>query len=72
MEYEKKLKTRVVNEFSSKENVAEVLDLVRGERVAGELVVNVAPNGGVSSIVFREREKTHAVENENDSHVISS
>ena len=54
----KSAKVRVTNEFHSKADVSEVLDFVKSEKVPGELVISLPGNGGVSGIVFREKERT--------------
>ena len=61
-EFRKTAKIRATNQFSSKADVAEVLDFVKEQKVPGELVVSLPGNGGVTSIEFREKEKTLAVE----------
>lgn len=55
--FKKKGFVRAVNEFSPKEDPAEVVAFVKGERVAGELVFVFPGNGGTSAIVFREKER---------------
>lgn len=57
MIFKKRGFARAVNEFSSKADVAEVLALVKAQRVPGELVVSLPGNGGVAAIVFREKEQ---------------
>ena len=57
MNFKKKAFARAVNEFSSKEEVSEVLAFVKGQRVPGELVVSLPGNGGIAGIVFREKER---------------
>lgn len=59
MDFEKKIHVRAVNSFGPRADVAAVLALVREQRIAGELIVSLPGNGGVSSIVFRESEKVH-------------
>ena len=59
MEFEKKIHVRAVNVFGPRADVGTVLALVREQRIAGELVVSLPGNGGISSIVFRESEKIH-------------
>ena len=58
-EFQKKVQLRVINEFAPKSDVAEVLTFVREQKVPGELIISLPGNGGVSSITFREKEKTH-------------
>ena len=58
-EFQKKVQLRVINEFAPKSDVAEVLAFVREQKVPGELIISLPGNGGVSSITFREKEKTH-------------
>lgn len=48
---------RGVNEFSPKEDPAEVVAFVKGQRVPGELVFSFPGNGGTSAITFREKER---------------
>jgi len=57
MNFKKKAFARAINEFSSKEDVSEVLAFVKGQHVPGELVVSLPGNGGVAGIVFREKEQ---------------
>ena len=58
-EFQKKVQLRVINEFAPKSDVAEVLAFVREQKVPGELIISLPGNGGVSSITFREKGKTH-------------
>lgn len=56
MDFKKKGFVRAVNEFTPKADVAEVLAYAKAQKVPGELVVSLPGNGGVTSIVFREKE----------------
>ena len=60
--FRKSAKVRVTNEFPSKSDVAEVLTFVREQKVPGELVISLPGNGGISGIVFREKESEMAAE----------
>lgn len=62
MEFTKKVHLRVANEFPSKSDIADVLSFVKEQRVPGELVISIPGNGGVTSIMFREKEKVHSGE----------
>lgn len=64
IKFKKKGFARAVNEFSSKENVADVLTFVKEQKVPGELVVSLPGNGGVAAITFREKEHVIEVESE--------
>jgi hypothetical protein len=55
-DFKKKGFIRAVNEFSPKSDVAEVLAFVKEQRVPGELRIVLPGNGGVSSVVFLEKE----------------
>lgn len=57
IEFRSTTKLRATNEFSSKSDVAEVLAFVREQKVPGELVISLPGNGGISGIVFREKER---------------
>lgn len=58
-EFTKKVQLRVINEFTPKSDVAEVLAFVKEQKVPGELIISLPGNGGITTIVFREKEKTH-------------
>ena len=51
------VKLKATHEFSSKEDVAEILAYVRGQKVPGEIVISLPGNGGISGIIFREKER---------------
>jgi hypothetical protein len=55
--FKKKGFVRAVNEFSPREDIAEVTAFVKQQRVAGELVVSLPGNGGIDRITFREKER---------------
>ena len=55
--FKKKGFVRAVNEFSPSEDIAEVTAFVKRQRVAGELVLTMPGNGGISAITFREKER---------------
>lgn len=57
LDFRSTTKLRATNEFSSHADVAEVLEFLRAQKVPGELVVSLPGNGGVSGIVFREKER---------------
>ena len=50
-------KLRATNEFSSRADVAEVLAFIREQKVPGELIISLPGNGGISGIIFREKER---------------
>jgi hypothetical protein len=56
LEFRSSLKLKSMHEFLSKD-VAEILAHVREQKVAGELVISLPGNGGISGIVFREKER---------------
>jgi hypothetical protein len=62
--FKKKGFVRAVKEFSPKEDPAEVVAFVKSQRVAGELIVTLPGNGGVSAITFREKERPVSIENQ--------
>jgi hypothetical protein len=53
---------RVTNEFPSKADVASILKFYRSEKLAGELVISLPGNGGISNIEFREKETRSEIE----------
>jgi len=57
VQFVKKGFARAVNEFSSKADVAEVLAFVKAQKIPGELRIVLPGNGGISSIVFLEKEQ---------------
>lgn len=54
--FTKKGYVRAVNEFPAKTDIGEVVAFVRAQRVPGELRILLPGNGGVSQIVFIEKE----------------
>jgi len=62
IDFSKSVKLRTINEFSSKADVSAVLAFIREQKVPGELVVSLPGNGGITAIVFREKEKSREVE----------
>ena len=61
VDFKKRGFIRAVNDFSPKADVADVLDFVRAQKVPGELRIVLPGNGGISSIVFLEKEHTTEV-----------
>jgi len=57
VQFKKKGFARAVNEFPPKADVAEVLAFVKAQKCPGELRIILPGNGGVSSIVFLEKEQ---------------
>ena len=57
LEFRSVTKLRTSNEFASKEDVAEILAYLRQQKIPGELVISFPGNGGISGIVFREKER---------------
>lgn len=58
-EFRTNIHSRAVNTFPPKSDVAEVLEMLREQRVPGELVISLPGNGGVSGVVFRGKEKVN-------------
>ncbi|MGA8148202.1 MAG: hypothetical protein WB870_11595 [Gallionellaceae bacterium] len=63
LEFRSTTKLRATNEFSSHADVSEVLAFIREQKVPGELVISLPGNGGVSGIVFREKERAYESQN---------
>ena len=59
LEFRSTTKLRATHEFLSKADVAEVLEFVSEKKVPGELVISLPGNGGISGIVFREKERAY-------------
>jgi len=57
IEFDKKVMLRVRNTFPPRSDVKEAFEAVRAQRVPGEFIVVLPGNGGVSAIVFIEKEK---------------
>ena len=55
-------KRRSVNEFPSKSDVAAVSEFIRLAKAPGTLEISYPGNGGITSIVFREKERDVTVE----------
>lgn len=57
MNFRKKGFVRAINEFSPSDDPSEVVAFAKSQRVAGEVIVTLPGNGGVSAITFREKER---------------
>jgi hypothetical protein len=57
IDFRSSVKLKSTHEFSSKADVEELVNFIRGEKVAGELVLSFPGNGGISGIIFREKER---------------
>ena len=57
LEFRSSTKLKATHEFSSKVDMEELVNFIRGEKCAGELVVSFPGNGGISGIIFREKER---------------
>ena len=56
MQFKKRGFARAVNEFPPKADVASVVEFVKEQRVPGELRIVMPGNGGITSVVFYEKE----------------
>jgi hypothetical protein len=60
VDFKKKGFARAVNEFAPKTDVGDALEFVKSQKVPGEFIISLPGNGGIASIIFREKE--HPVE----------
>ena len=57
LEFRTAVKLRATHEFASKDDIAEIVAMLREQKIPGELVVSFPGNGGISGIIFREKER---------------
>lgn len=57
IDFRKRTNWRIVNEFSPKADILEVIAFIKEQRIPGELVLSIPGNGGITAIVFREKER---------------
>jgi hypothetical protein len=62
MDFERKWRTAVVNTFPPTSNIAAVVKFVREQNIPGKIEITLPGNGGVTSITFTQKDKTHNIE----------
>jgi len=58
-DFTRKVTLQVHDRFQSKEDIAEVVQFVKQQRVPGQIVISLPGNGGITSVEFVGKPTTH-------------
>lgn len=64
MIFEKKALVRGRSQFNPKDDIREIVEFIRQQRVPGEVRITLPGNGGITSVMFFEKEHVAEVAKE--------